>query len=263
MLCFCQLEMSTVYVILLFSHLTAVLLSAGNANGHHDECPDSFDCGSLGRIYFPFTTVQYLNCGALAIHGCDDHNQTAVKRVQLNNGGKLFQVTQVNSHQRQGWRTSISITDHDFRMLLVNGSCMAFTYNIIFPPFSAFGYFDMKNNITSFKCRHNQTVNHTNDFINYTNDFINYTSTRCPSSVFYFAPPSYYDQSLRSLISLCSMVKLPVRQDSQFIKNPFGFLNAEITFEFQFSSECHQCYNEERGDHCRLDSNGTFYCAKR
>lgn len=251
MLCFCQLEMSTVYVILLFSHLTAVLLSAGNANGHHDECPDSFDCGSLGRIYFPFTTVQYLNCGALAIHGCDDHNQTAVKRVQLNNGGKLFQVTQVNSHQRQGWRTSISITDHDFRMLLVNGSCMAFTYNIIFPPFSAFGYFDMKNNITSFKCRHNQTVNHTNDFINYTG---------CPSSDFYFAPPYSDYESLRSLISSCSMVKLPVRQDSQFFKDPFGFLTAEITFEFTFSHDCIRCHEEGRG-FCRPDSNGKFHCA--
>ncbi|KAG4394873.1 hypothetical protein GLYMA_20G119300v4 [Glycine max] len=123
-LLFSEVEMSLVYVILLISCVMVVLLSAGNANGHHDDCPDSFDCGTLGTFSFPFTTVERHNCGVLAIQGCNDPNQTSVKYVQLNNKGKPFQVT-------------------------------------------------------------------------------------------------------------------------------------------HFSSECHQCYNEERGDHCRLDSNGTFYCAKR
>ncbi|KAG5077485.1 hypothetical protein JHK82_056180 [Glycine max] len=153
------------------------------------------------------------------------------------------------------------ILNIEFSKLLENGSCAVFNYNITVPPSSPMGYFDLQNNISTFNCsRHQHKLNHTNDFINYTNDFINYTSTRCPSSVFYFAPPSYDDQSLRSLISLCSMVKLPVRQDSQFIKNPFGFLNAEITFEFTFSDDCIRC-SEDGRSLCRPDSNGKFHCA--
>ncbi|RZB43495.1 LEAF RUST 10 DISEASE-RESISTANCE LOCUS RECEPTOR-LIKE PROTEIN KINASE-like 2.5 [Glycine soja] len=251
--------MSLVYVILLISCVMVVLLSAGNANGHHDDCPDSFDCGTLGTFSFPFTTVERHNCGVLAIQGCNDPNQTSVKYVQLNNKGKPFQVTHVSSHGRRP--RSISIIDKEFSKLLENGSCAVFNYNITVPPSSPMGYFDLQNNISTFNCSHHQhKLNHTNDFINYTNDFINYTSTRCPSSVFYFAPPSYDDQSLSSLISLCSMVKLPVRQDSQFIKNPFGFLNAEITFEFTFSDDCIRC-SEDGRSLCRPDSNGKFHCA--
>lgn len=245
--------MSLVYVILLISCVMVVLLSAGNANGHHDDCPDSFDCGTLGTFSFPFTTVERHNCGVLAIQGCNDPNQTSVKYVQLNNKGKPFQVTHVSSHGRRP--RSISIIDMEFSKLLENGSCAVFNYNITVPPSSPMGYFDLQNNISTFNCsRHQHKLNHTNDFINYTG---------CPSSDFYFAPPYSDYESLRSLISSCSMVKLPVRQDSQFFKDPFGFLTAEITFEFKFSNECLQCYHGRRDGNCRLDSKGNFYCANR
>ncbi|RZB43496.1 Rust resistance kinase Lr10 [Glycine soja] len=245
--------MSPAYVLwfLLFSSLPLLLLSEGNANGHRDDCPDSFDCGSIGKIYFPFTTVERHNCGVLAIRGCNDSGQTSAKHVQLTKGGKLFQVTQVNSQSLS--TTSISIIDQDFRGLLENGSCKALSYNITVPPSSAFGYFDVQNNISIFNCsRHLRKLNHTNGFINY-------TSTRCPSSVFYFAPPD--SQTLRSFTSSCSMVQLPKRIDSEFFKgDPFGFLTAEITFEFKFSDDCIRCYEEGKG-FCEPDSNGKIHCA--
>ncbi|TKY50870.1 serine/threonine-protein kinase [Spatholobus suberectus] len=240
--------MSPVYAILLFSSLAVLLLSAGNANGEHDDCPYLFDCGSIGRIAFPFTTVERQNCGVLAIHGCNDRNQTAMKSVQLNNGGKLFQVTRVNS---LWWEKSISIIDHDFRGLLQSTSCKALSYKITVPPSSPFGYFDMRHNITAFKCSRQHKLNHTNNFFNY-------TSTRCDFD-FYFAPPNSDDESLSSLTSSCSMAQLPKRKDSEFFKDPFGFLTAEITFEFRFSDACRQCF-EERWDLCRSDSKGKIYC---
>ncbi|KAL2948094.1 hypothetical protein AAZX31_20G107200 [Glycine max] len=245
--------MSLAYVLwfLLFSSLPMLLLSEGNANGNHDDCPDSFDCGSIGKIHFPFTTVERHNCGVLAIHGCNDSDQTSAKHVLLTKGGKLFQVTQVNSQSLS--TTSISIIDQDFRGLLENGSCKALSYNIRVPPSSALGYFDVQNNISIFNCsRHLRKLNHINGFINY-------TSTRCPSSVFYFAPPD--SQTLRSFTSSCSMVQLPKRIDSEFFKgDPFGFLTAEITFEFKFSEYCIRCSEDGRGL-CRPDSNGKFHCA--
>ncbi|GAU14788.1 hypothetical protein TSUD_50000 [Trifolium subterraneum] len=60
-------------------------------NGHSVDCPNSFDCGNLGLIKYPFTTVGFPNCGVLAIQGCDDINNTASKTIQLTNGGRHFQ----------------------------------------------------------------------------------------------------------------------------------------------------------------------------
>ncbi|TKY50871.1 wall-associated receptor kinase 14 [Spatholobus suberectus] len=109
----------------------------------------------------------------------------------------------------------------------------------------------MRHNITAFKCSRQHKLNHTNNFFNY-------TSTRCDFD-FCFAPPNSDDESLSSLTSSCSMAQLPKRKDSEFFKDPFGFLTAEITFEFRFSDACRQCF-EERWDLCRSDSKGKIYC---
>lgn len=238
--------MYDLYVILLFCHLTLLLLAAGNANGH---CPDSFDCGSLGTFSFPFTTFEYPNCGALAIKGCNNPNKTALKQVRLTNGGKLLQVTNI---VRWRWKSEVTIKDNDFRNLLESSNCNALSYNITVPPSSPFGSFYLKNNITAFNCSHQKNRNISKDFINY---------TRCPSFDFYFAPSSSDQDYLRSLTSSCSMVQLPVRQDFQFFKDPFGFLTPQITFQFQFSNDCSQC--QGRGGICRLDSHAKLYCAMR
>ncbi|BAT93796.1 hypothetical protein VIGAN_08033100 [Vigna angularis var. angularis] len=242
-------KMYDVYVILLFCHLTVLLLAAGNANGHSSDCPDSFDCGSLGRFSFPFTTFEYPNCGALAIQGCNNPNKTALKQVQLTNGGKLLQVTNI-----VGWRrkTEVTIKDKDFVNLLESSNCSALSYNITVPPSSPFGSFYLKNNITAFNCSRQKNRNISKDFVNY---------TLCPSFDFYFAPSSSDQDNLRSLTSSCSMVQLPVRQDSQFFIGPFGFLTPQITFQFQFSNDCWRCQGS--GGNCRIDSNAKLYCAMR
>lgn len=243
-----KMKMYDVYVILLFCHLTVLHLSAGNANEHTSDCPDSFDCGSLGNISFPFTTSEHPNCGALAIQGCNNPNQTALKQVRLSSGGKLLQVTNIVG----SWRWKISIIDKDYRNLLENSSCNALSYNITVPPSSPFGCFYLENNITALNCSHHKNLNLSNDFINYTG---------CSPFDFYFAPSSSDQNYLRSLTSSCSMVQLSVRQDSQFFKDPFGFLNPQITFQFQSSSACQRC--RDRGGNCRLDSNAKLYCAMR
>ncbi|XP_020210140.1 LEAF RUST 10 DISEASE-RESISTANCE LOCUS RECEPTOR-LIKE PROTEIN KINASE-like 1.1 [Cajanus cajan] len=236
--------------VLLICCLWVVIVLGGNANGHeheYDDCPESFDCGSLGKISFPFSSVERQKCGVLAIHGCSDVKQS----VQLKNGGKHFKVTRVNSYS-QWRRTSISMIDEDFLKLVQNDSCEALSYNISVPPSSPLGYFDVKNNVTVFECSKQKKVKDTDNFIKY---------TTC-SSDFYFASSYSPHPSLRSLNSSCSIFQLPVIQDSQFNKNPFGFLTAEITFDFHFSLACDQCRTNQ-GGHCRSDSKGNIYCTRR
>ncbi|KAL2324120.1 hypothetical protein Fmac_023178 [Flemingia macrophylla] len=225
--------------------MVVVILLGGKANGHqdhHDDCPDSFHCGSIGYISFPFTTAERPECGAYAIHGCDHLNQTA----WFNIGTKHFQVNQVDL----SWlHIIISVVDQDFNKLLQNDSCKALSYEISVPPSSPFGYFYVKNNVTVFNCNRQRHPNHTNNFNNYTS---------CPPFDFYFVFPYSDDEFLRTS---CSRVQLPVIPSPQFTKNPFGFLTAEINFEFTFSADCKNCQHNH--GHCRSDSKGNFYCARR
>lgn len=252
--------MAPIYVhkLLLFSDLTVLflllllLVLAGNGNGQHNDCPESFDCGSLGTIRFPFTKAGYKDCGAISIHGCDDVNKTSVKQLQLINQGRLFPVTKIDNN----WPRTISIFDRDFSKLLQqHNTCEAFSYdNITLPHPSPFGYLYIKDNITSFKC------NRTHNLVNSTpqNFFKNNT---CPPYQFYFGPPVPDDESQLSLAS-CSRFQLPVIDGFSLSGNPFPFLTDEITIQFQPSYYCHRCYRDRKG-HCRLDGNGKAYCATR
>lgn len=242
-----------VHEFLLFSHVALLLLLVvGNVNAHPDDCPDSFDCGSLGTIGYPFTKTQFLECGTLAIQGCDDLNKTAVKHVQLSSGGKLFQVRQVDSH----WPYSISIVDEDFsNLILHHNACEAFGYNnITLPPPSPSGTFYMKSNITVFKCNRSHRVDPPNNF---------FKNSTCPHSRFYFGPPIPDDnESLHSSAASCSVSHLPVIEGFALSGNPFPFLTDEITIQLQSSDYCHHCYRDRKG-HCRLNGNGEVYCAIR
>lgn len=253
-------RMAPIYVhkfLILFSDLTVLLLLllAGNGNGQHNDCPESFDCGSLGMIRFPFTKAGYENCGAIAIHGCDDFNKTSVKQFQLINPGRLFPVTKIDNNWQRG--NTISIFDQDFSKLLQqHNTCEAFSYdNITLLPPSPFGYLYIKDNITSFKC------NRTHNLVTSTpqNFFKNNT---CHLYQFYFGPPvPDDDESQRSLAS-CSRFQLPVIDGFSLSGNPFPFLTDEITILFQPSYYCHRCHRDSKG-HCRLDGNRNPYCATR
>ncbi|AES62868.2 putative transferase, protein kinase RLK-Pelle-WAK-LRK10L-1 family [Medicago truncatula] len=255
--------MALVYVLhfrfLLFSHLTVLLLLVltRKGNGHSGDCPDSFGCGNLGFFKYPFTTVEFPSCGALAIQGCDNLNKTAMKYVQLTKRGKLFQVKKIDNHWSIG--NTISIIDPNITKLLEKNACEAFSYvNITLPPPTPFGTFFMKNYITAFKCNHTRKLGihpPSNFFIN----------SSCHPYDFYFGDSIFDDESNHSFVS-CSSLHLPVNELGFALSgNPFPFLTNEITFQFQSSYDCQQCHNHyhDKKNHCHVDSNGQIYCVAR
>ena len=239
---------------LLFSHLTLLLLLVltSKGNGHTDDCPESFDCGNLGRIKFPFTTVEFPNCGALAIQGCHDPNNTAMQHVQLTKGGKLFQVTNIKNE----WHNTISIIDPNFTKLLQKNACEAFSYDITLPPPSPFGTFYMKDNITAFKCNRTQNL-----VTNPPNNF--FQNSTCPHYDFYFGESIFDTKSNHSFAS-CLTFHLPVIKFGFALSgDPFRLLADEITFQFKSSDLCHQCHDRDKKRHCHVHSNGKLYCPAR
>ena len=241
--------MLPVYVLRFFllSHMSVVLLWAVNVNGHHDECPDSFDCGSLGTIRFPFTKAGRQDCGALEIYDCDQ------KHAHLKFGGKRFQVTKIKPH---GDNPIVYVIDDDLGKLLESGNCKAFGYNITLPPSSPLGNFSISNNITIFKCNH--SVSTPGTF---------FKNTSCGYDMFFGPPDSDY-VPLGSVES-CPTVHLPTIDKLPISAKPFAFLTAEIPIQFNPSNECSQCdhhdHDGRRGPsgRCFLDSKGEFYCARR
>ncbi|WJX21346.1 non-specific serine/threonine protein kinase [Trifolium repens] len=242
----------------LFSHYLTVLLLlvlTSKGNGHRYDCPESFDCGYLGSIRYPFTTVGFPNCGALAIQGCDDTNKTATKTIQLTNGGRHFQVTNTVNDSPKG--NTVSIIDQNFTKLLLKNGCEAFSYdNITLPPSSPFGLFYMKDNITAFKCKRTEKF-----VINPPNNF--FKNSSCPHYDFYFGD-SISDEKSNSSFASCSLFHLPVIEIGFALSgNPFKFLADEITFQFQSSDDCQKCYNLDEKIHCQVNSNGQLYCPAR
>ena len=250
--------MALVYVVrLLFSaHLIVLLLLVltSKGNGHSSDCPESFDCGNLGLIKFPFTTVEFPNCGALAIQGCDDLNKTAMKHVQFTKGGKLFQVTNINNNHWYG--NPISIIDPNFTKLLQKNACEAFSYDITLPPPYPFGTFYMKDNITAFKCNRTQNL-----VTNPPNNFFH--NSTCPHYDFYFGALIFDTESNHSFVS-CLTFHLPVIKFGFALSgDPFRLLADEITFQFKSSDLCHQCHDRDKKRHCHVHSNGKLYCPAR
>ncbi|RHN82389.1 putative glycerophosphodiester phosphodiesterase, protein kinase RLK-Pelle-LRK10L-2 family [Medicago truncatula] len=240
---------------LLFSHLTVLLLLVltSKGNGHSDDCPESFDCGNLGLVGYPFTTVEFPNCGALAIQGCDDLNKTATKHVQFTKGGKHFQVTNIKNERPN----TISIVDLNFTKLLQKNACEAFSYDITLPPPSPFGTFYMKDNITAFKCSHTQKLasNPPNNF---------FKNSTCPRYDFYFGDSTISNDEPNHSFTSCFPFHLPViKLGFALSGNPFRLLADEITFNFKSSYYCRQCYYRDKKSNCRAHINGQIYCAAR
>ncbi|CAL5210009.1 unnamed protein product [Lathyrus oleraceus] len=252
--------MALVYAVvhhrfILFSHSTLLLLLlilTSKGEGHGEDCPDSFDCGYLRSIGYPFTKVGFPNCGALPIQGCDDVNKTGIKTIQLTKGGTHFQVRNIDSFKGN----TISIIDQNFIKLLRTNACEVFTYvNIILPPPSPLGTFYVKDNITAFKCNRTEKL-----VTNPPNNF--FKNSSCPNYDFYFGGSTSDDEPNNSF-PLCSPFHLPVIGLGFALSgNPFPFLAQDITFKFKPSDECERCHRDKKGP-CHARNNGQIYCASK
>ncbi|KAI4357758.1 hypothetical protein L6164_001687 [Bauhinia variegata] len=229
-----------VFHILLFSYLVSLLLSNGEGRG---KCPSSFNCGDLGTIQFPFTTIERPDCGILALHGCGDDSGIQLKE------GELYDVIHIDHF-------TIFVRDYSLHKSLQSRSCeifnSKFTPNL--PPTSPLASFDMKYNVTMFRCDKSLHIPLPKLLFNYTN---------CSSyNIYYFRrklelPGSYKPPSS---FTGCSTIQLPVKNEDDN-NDPFTFLTADVPIEVRLSDECAKCYHHDRGL-CQLDSEGKFLCAK-
>ncbi|KAF7827767.1 LEAF RUST 10 DISEASE-RESISTANCE LOCUS RECEPTOR-LIKE PROTEIN KINASE-like 1.1 [Senna tora] len=234
--------------LLFYTHLT-LLLSASYGNGSHDKRPPSFSCGSLGRIHYPFTKAEEPECGLIAIHGCD--NSSSDKAIKLENG-RSFLVTSIL--QQDGLNSSLQITSFDQVLhdrLQSNGSCEAFNNNITLPESSPLVSFDIKYNITLYRCNHSLNVSPPTGFIKHL----------CPDyNIYHYSILSTPNHTELSSFSACSVLVLP-KKDLPDTDDLRSFLTGQIVLDVRLSDDCDKCYNR-KGGLCSLDSNRSFKCDK-
>ncbi|KAI4357759.1 hypothetical protein L6164_001688 [Bauhinia variegata] len=233
-----------VFYILLFSPLLS-LLSTGEG---HENCPSSFNCGYLETIQFPFTTIERPDCGILALHGCGNDSVSS-KGIQLKKGER-YHVMHID-------HSAIFVRDDHLHKLLQSRSCEIFNSNYTpnLPPTSPLASFDVKYNITLFKCNKSLHIPQPKLSFNYEN-CSNY-------NIYYFLRQFELPMSNKPpprAFAECSILQLPVKDDDDS-NDPFTFLRDDVPIEVRLSEECAKCYHQERGM-CQLDSKGKFLCVK-
>ncbi|ESW14943.1 hypothetical protein PHAVU_007G030900 [Phaseolus vulgaris] len=230
-------------LILYFSHLL-LIVSADQT----EKCPPSFDCGILGQIQFPFTTTQQPHCGLLAIHGCQQHDPSANKTLQLGTSTTSTSYSVLKVEPR-----SIIIADDEQDRYLRNKSCKAFSKNVTLPHTSPLASFGIKYNITIYRCNHSLKPSLPNYFHNYSNCSSEY-------GIFYGLPNTLTSTGFQRPSSLapCSAIQLPIEGSPS--DDPFQFLTSNIVVEVHLSHECERCLHGK--GQCLLDTNGEFYCTR-
>lgn len=225
---------SSSYLVLFFISLRILLSLAERETRFNPRCP-YFPCGKLGQVGFPFSNQTHPECGLMIIDNCDK----PVQRIQLGKEGPRYNITNIYKDN------TIAVEDRVFQHQLQNRSCESFR-NLIFPS-SPLLSFDIKSNLTLFKCPTNLDNKPTNFSLN------------CRDSFIYYNHP---DADLPSLPSpQCSLIQLPLN-NIQDATDLFSMLTGVFLLRVHIPlwRECFNC--QEREGECRSDSKGNFYCSK-
>ncbi|KAJ4709893.1 Receptor-like protein kinase [Melia azedarach] len=152
---------SSSYLVLFFISLRILLSLAERETRFNPRCP-YFPCGKLGQVGFPFSNQTHPECGLMIIDNCDK----PVQRIQLGKEGPRYNITNIYKDN------TIAVEDRVFQHQLQNRSCESFR-NSIFPS-SPLLSFDIKSNLTLFKCPTNLDNKPTNFSLNCRDSFIYY-----------------------------------------------------------------------------------------
>ncbi|XP_044490270.1 LEAF RUST 10 DISEASE-RESISTANCE LOCUS RECEPTOR-LIKE PROTEIN KINASE-like 1.1 [Mangifera indica] len=231
--------MSGVYHLVLFFfifHLVIFSL-AQEENGSSPKC-QSFVCGILNQIGFPFSNETFPKCGFLTVKGCKEQ----VQRIQLEKNGPEFQVLSISkdntlslSHPR-GFRNPP----------LGNKSCVDYLQNLTIPSSNFLSFEVNPKNQTLFRCPgkpYTVGVNFTSLCDGSRDSIVYYSGTKPGGSS---APPQD-----------CSLILFQSNKNEKVLhfSNLFtGWFQLQVIV----TSECRKCHH--RGGTCRFDNNGEFQC---
>ncbi|XP_052312532.1 LEAF RUST 10 DISEASE-RESISTANCE LOCUS RECEPTOR-LIKE PROTEIN KINASE-like 2.1 isoform X3 [Populus trichocarpa] len=225
--------MAPVPFLVFFALFNPLLLCASTEDGSAFKKCLPFNCGKLGEIWFPFTkNTSPEMCGPCVVDGCNENSQ----RIQLVRGGKWFELHNISQ------AGLISITDEELRGHLNSNSCDSFN-NLSLPPSLPYLSIQEFSNLTLFKCDLSVNFPHHLEF--------NYIG--CKNFSIYYNR----NTSLPSPPPTCSILQLPVNNNTESYGDIFRLLTATFSIEVSVLPLCYHCYLQ-RGE-CKINK-GNLKC---
>ncbi|GMP83406.1 hypothetical protein CsSME_00037330 [Camellia sinensis var. sinensis] len=256
--CESTMVVPSILAFFVLSHLL-FLHSAGEDNTSFQNCPQSFQCGRLGQINFPYSNTTYPQCGFCTVD-CSE----ATPKLNFGVEQQWYEVhDKFLNHEVQ------NVTDKILESLIKSKSCDVFTFYLptsllITPSVS----FIVSPNLTFFKCPSgvngalDKQIEH---FLRHNHSYSYYKG--CLGNAVYYKYPDDPHQSLINdrILQSCAHIQLPVvsLSDSRKrnVSDLFSVLSSEFSLGFNVSKECSECHL--KGGHCHRYNSAKFQCTEQ
>ncbi|GMP59046.1 hypothetical protein CsSME_00022486 [Camellia sinensis var. sinensis] len=221
------------------SHLL-ILHSTGQGSMH--GCPQSFNCGKLGPIKFPFSNDTYPQCGLCTVN-CSE----PVPIIYLGWTHQPYEVKEFLNDE------AVNVSDKYLRKLISSNSCDIFSKSLFPYPTPSISYTISPNLSSLFKCS-------TNGGSKPQLQTEVYSFSNCTGYTVYYTDPNQHTQIPANLSPDCEVIKLPMLPSIRSINlsDLFSLLASEFTIGLHVSKECYEC--RHNGGQCR--GLGEFHCIK-
>ncbi|CAL5350212.1 unnamed protein product [Camellia sinensis] len=243
------------------SHLP-FLHSAGDDNTSFQNCPQSFQCGKLRQINFPYSNTSYPHCGLCTV----DCREEVPKLI--------FSADHQISYELHGKLSNdddhiLNVTDKNLESLIKSKSCDVFTFYLNWTlPTTPSVSFTVSPNLSFFKCPTgvdgavDQLIE---QFLSRKHNYSDYKG--CSGYRVYYKYPDDPHQSLinERILKSCGHFQLPVfslnASRKRNISDLFSVLDSNFLLGFNVSKECRECH--DNGGHCPRDNSSKFHCIEQ
>ncbi|CAL5396616.1 unnamed protein product [Camellia sinensis] len=205
-------------------------------------CPESFNCGKLGLIKFPFSNDTYPRCGLCTVN-CSE----PVPIIYLGWTHQPYEVKEFLNDE------AVNVSDKYLRKLISSNSCDIFSKSLFPYPTPSISYTISPNLSSLFKCP-------TNGGSKPQLQTEVYSFSNCTGYTVYYTDPNQHTQIPANLSPDCEVIKLPMLPSIRSINlsDLFSLLAYEFTIGLHVSKECYEC--RHNGGQCR--GLGEFHCIK-
>ncbi|CAL5350207.1 unnamed protein product [Camellia sinensis] len=249
----------SILAFFVLSHLL-FLHSFGEDNNSFQHCPESFHCGNLGEISFPYSNTSYPHCGLCTVD-CKGKVQKlgVTDQIWYELHGKL---SNDDDH-------ILNVTDKNLERLIKSKSCDLFTFYLSWtlpttPSFS----FTVSPNLTFFKCPTSSSSldQRIEKFFSHNHNYRYYKG--CSGYTVYYKYPDVPHRSLlinERILQSCVLIQLPVfslnDRRKRNVRDLFSILDSKFSLGFNVSKECGECHL--KGGHCPRYNSSKFQCIEQ
>ncbi|CAL5338833.1 unnamed protein product [Camellia sinensis] len=233
---FAMMDLMANVAIMLIVHSTG----QDDVHGYQHGCPQSFNCGKLGPVKFPFSNDTYPRCGLCTVN-CSE----PVPIIKLGWKRKPYEVKEFLNDE------AVNVSDKLLGDLISSKSCDIFSNLSLFsgPSIS----YTISSNLTLFKCR-------TNSSSKPQLQTQLYSFSNCSGYTVYYTDPNQNTPTPANLSSGCVVIQLPMLPSirNRNVSDLFSLLASEFTIGLHVSKECYECHHN--GGQCH--GHEEFHCIK-